>query len=149
MPGSFFRHQRLAVCRIRRSRQGGPGRRADRRRRHDQRAGTERDHQRRPSQDGHVMDGNPRLSVHDARPAAGAASHRRHPRNRPRARRALRAVDLGRDDRRLGAARRLRHALVRRHAGRDPARRPSPHRQPVSRSVRRDAAARFLNTAHR
>jgi hypothetical protein len=50
---------------------------------------------------------------------------------RPRARTAPRTVDLRRHDRRLGAARRLRHALVRRHAGRDPARRPSPHRQPV------------------
>ena len=38
-------------------------------------------------------------------------------------------------DRRLGAARRLRHALVRRHAGWDRARQPAPHRQPISRSL--------------
>jgi hypothetical protein len=40
-----------------------------------------------------------------------------------------------RHDRGLGIARRLRHALVRRSAGRDRARRPAPHGQSVSCSV--------------
>jgi hypothetical protein len=46
------------------------------------------------------------------------------------ARGALRTVDPGCHDSRLGAALRLRHALVRRFARWDPARRPPPHRQP-------------------
>jgi hypothetical protein len=85
MPGSFF-DTNVLLRRIRGFHQGGPGRKADRRRRHHQRAGAERDRQCRPSQDGHVMD-------HRGL-AADADAYDRGSRNAAGGRRALRIVDL-------------------------------------------------------
>ena len=70
-------------------------------------------------------------------------------RNGAGGRRALRIVGLRRDDRRLGAARRLRHSLVRGYAGRCRARRSASRRQPVSRSVRLRCRASTLTLAPR
>jgi hypothetical protein len=66
----------------------------------------------RRKMDGHVMDPNPRISVGHPLLASGADAYDRGSRNGAGGRRALRIVGLRRDDRRLGAARRLQDGVV-------------------------------------
>jgi hypothetical protein len=87
--------------------------------------------------------------VHFCRPSAACCRCRRLRSGltkRGGGRRALRIVGLRRDDRCIGAARRLRHALVRGFAGRRRARRSALRHQSVSCSVtlRRDSNNFFL-----